>query len=204
MSKITNTGVFIVEGASAAADVAGSGQIWVKSDAPSSLYYTDDAGTDFRMGGITLGAPTATTSGTSIDYTGIPAGVKRLILLFAGVSGTSGTRYLVQIGDSGGLETSGYTSSTWAPDNSATESTAGYIMTDTLAAGHLVDGVLELLLEDSSNNTWVAFGLTTYSTAGASYEAGKKSLSGVLDRVRLTTTSGSDAFDAGSLNIQFQ
>ena len=49
MSKITNTGVFIVEGASAAADVAGSSQIWVKNTVPSTLFMTNDTGTDVQI-----------------------------------------------------------------------------------------------------------------------------------------------------------
>ena len=78
MAKITNTGVFIAEGSAAAADVAGSSQIWVKSDTPSSLYHTDDAGTDFRINGITVSAEQSPTSGTSVDFTGIPSGVRNI------------------------------------------------------------------------------------------------------------------------------
>jgi len=58
--------------------------------------------------GITLGSPTASTSGTSIDFTGIPAWAKRVTVNLSAVS-TSGTNHLlIQVGDAGGVETSGY------------------------------------------------------------------------------------------------
>ena len=71
MAKITNTGVHIVEGSAAISDTGGEGQIWVKSDAPSSLYHTDDAGNDIRMGGFMVTAEVATTSGNSVAVTGL-------------------------------------------------------------------------------------------------------------------------------------
>ena len=50
-SNIDNGGViFLKEQADADSDVAGSGQIWVNTATPNELYFTDDAGTDFRLG----------------------------------------------------------------------------------------------------------------------------------------------------------
>ena len=49
MSKITNTSLFLVESADAAADVAGSGQVWVDDQTPNQLKFTNDAGTDFGI-----------------------------------------------------------------------------------------------------------------------------------------------------------
>ena len=137
MAKVTNTGVHIVEGSAAAADTGGEGQIWVKSDTPSSLYHTDDAGTDFRINGTTVSAEQATTSGTSIDFTGIPAGVKRVTLLGHSVSGSGTDEFMVQLGDSGGIETSGYLGryGRISGTGAATEgSTAGLIMFNDAAA----------------------------------------------------------------------
>jgi hypothetical protein len=42
--------VFLQERAAAAADVAGYSQIWAKNTTPSELWFTDDAGTDYRLG----------------------------------------------------------------------------------------------------------------------------------------------------------
>jgi hypothetical protein len=42
--------MFLTEQAAAEADVAGQGQLWVKNDAPNTLWFTDDAGTDVQLG----------------------------------------------------------------------------------------------------------------------------------------------------------
>ena len=206
MAKITNTGVHIVEGSAAAADTGGEGQIWVKSDTPSSLYHTDDAGTDFRINGTTVSAEQATTSGTSIDFTGIPAGVKRVTLLGHSVSGCGTDEFMVQLGDSGGIETSGYLGryGRISGTGAATEgSTAGLIMFND-AAALLNEIVVQLWLQDATNNTWAsAHVITVQSTTIMSWGGGTKALSGTLDRIRLTHVSGSDTFDAGAASIQF-
>ena len=51
----------------------------------------------------------ATTSGTAIDFTGIPAGVKRITVMFNGVSTNGTSNYLLQLG-SGSVQTTGYSS----------------------------------------------------------------------------------------------
>jgi hypothetical protein len=56
----------------------------------------------------TLATAVATTSGTSIDYTGLPAWVKKITVSFQGVSTNSTSLWLLQLGTSGGVTTSGY------------------------------------------------------------------------------------------------
>jgi hypothetical protein len=47
---INNGGViFLTEQGAAEADVAGKGQVWVKTATPNVLFFTDDAGTDFAV-----------------------------------------------------------------------------------------------------------------------------------------------------------
>lgn len=41
--------LYLSEKAAANADITGDGQIWVKNDTPNTLYFTDDAGTDFQV-----------------------------------------------------------------------------------------------------------------------------------------------------------
>ena len=207
MAKVTNTGVHIVESSAAISDTGGESQIWVKDDTPSSLYHTDDAGTDFRINGTTVSAEQATTSGTSIDFTGIPAGVKRVTLLGHSVSGSGTDEFMVQLGDSGGIETSGYLSryGRISGTSAATEgSTAGFIMFND-AAALLHEIVMDIYLQDVSNNTWISSHIiTVQSTTITAYGSGSKALSGTLDRIRLTHVSGSDTFDAGAASIQFE
>jgi len=207
MSKITSTQLHLGEAASAGSSTAAQGQIWVKSDAPSSLYYTDDAGTDFRMGGITLGANTATTSGTSIDFLSIPSGVKEINIMFDGVSGSGTSEMLVQIGDaSGGIENTGYESLTLEINSGGVtpdSATAGFIIESNASASNVYRGIITLLLKDSATFTWVESGRMGRSTTTQQASEGVKALSAELDRVRITHENGSDTFDAGSINISY-
>ena len=154
-------------------------------------------------GGITLGTPVATTSGTSIDFTDIPAGVKRITICFVGVSTTSTSFPLVQLGDSGGIETTGYQS---VVGNRAaeTQSTAGLVVYQSPSAASSLDGAVILTQENSTNNTWVMNVTMSQRDASISFGAGSKSLSTTLDRVRITTVGGTATFDAGSINISWE
>ena len=155
---------------------------------------------------ITISAEQATTSGTSIDFTGIPAGVKRITLLTHSMSGSGTSEFLVQLGDSGGIETSGYLSryNRTSGTGVATEgSTAGFILFND-AAALLHELVVDIYLQDVANNTWMSSHIiSVQSTTITAYGSGSKSLSGTLDRIRLTHASGSDTFDAGAASIQF-
>jgi len=59
--------VFVAEQAAAAVDVAGYGQIWVKTGAPNKLYFTDEDGTDIEIG---TGTGDVSVSGTpeNLDF----------------------------------------------------------------------------------------------------------------------------------------
>lgn len=145
----------------------------------------------------------ASTSGTSIDFTSIPSWVKRITVMFSGVStsGTSNTR--LQIG-SGSVLTSGYTSSAlsaWAPGNAISSDTAGFILTSEVTAATFSNGNIVLALQTS--NVWVVSG-TLVHNARLQVSAGSVSLSGTLDRVRITTVNGTDTFDAGTINIIYE
>jgi hypothetical protein len=155
---------------------------------------------------ITSGTAVASTSGTSIDFTSIPSWVKRITVMFSGVS-TSGTSVLlVQIGDSGGIEATGYLGS--ASNLSTGVTSANY------TTGFGCDGAARsatdvtsgfITICNLSSNTWVANGtLARTDSAGTRTLAGTKGLTDVLDRIRITTVNGTDTFDAGSINILYE
>lgn len=160
--------------------------------------------------GVTLGTPVASTSGTAIDFTSIPAGTKRISINFSGVS-TSGTNdWLIQLGDSGGVENSGYVSASTRYNNAGVSNdtnTTGFIINTNLA-NEVLNGSVILTLMDESTNTWAITGVMSMtgatSVAGTVNSGGSKSLSAVLDRVRVTTIGGSDTFDAGKINITYE
>ena len=154
---------------------------------------------------IVSGTAVASTSGTSIDFTGIPSWVKRITVMFSGVS-TNGTSIpLFQLGDSGGVETTGYLSaaSAIAANTVATvNNTTGIAIYSVLAANILHgDAVFTLV----SGNTWAATSSMSQSNSTVTLlSSGTKTLSSTLDRIRITTTNGTDTFDAGSINILYE
>jgi hypothetical protein len=158
---------------------------------------------------LIYGAPAAANSGTTVDYTGIPAGTKRIVVSFFNVS-TNGTSFpMVQIGDSGGIETTGYISNSSRFSNAAAvvsdNSTTGFHVSSANAANTL-NGQMILTLLNAATFVWAASGSFTIGNATANIiMAGSKVLTAELDRVRLTTVNGTDAFDgSGSINIQYE
>lgn len=154
---------------------------------------------------VTLGTAVASTSGTSIDFTSIPSGTKRITINFSGVSGNGTSNMLVQIGDSGGIENTGYASGATNDNGTRVTSTAGFIIVSATAAGSLFSGRVTLELLDAANFTWVSAGQICETGSGMDGESGgNKSLSAELDRVRITTVGGTDTFDAGKINITYE
>ena len=160
-------------------------------------------------GVINSGTAQNSTSGTSIDFTGIPSGVKRITVMFNGVS-TSGTAdVIVQLGTGGVATTTGYTGITVrngaVANVLATLSSGLNIDSGYASASALRTGNLYVTLLNSSTNNWTAtafIGNTNVTqTSGC---AGTVSLSGVLNLIRITTTNGTDTFDAGSINILYE
>jgi hypothetical protein len=155
-------------------------------------------------GTITSGTAVASTSGTSIDFTSIPSWVKRVTVMFNGVSTNGSSHLLVQIG-AGSVTTSGYTTSTGAAINSGTSgfyasSTAGFLIYNGNAA-NIYNGTSTIF--NVSSNTWTNTHVIG-GTDASRYGGGSIALSGTLDRVRITTVGGTDTFDAGSINILYE
>ena len=173
---------------------AGSAYQVVRNGATAgSLEFTDN---------IVSGTAVASTSGTSIDFTGIPSWVKRVTVMLNGVSTNGTSSLLFQIGTSSGIESSGYVSSgtyQGAGSGGAT-STAGFL---NQAGGAIADttcGTTSIV--SFGSNKWVSSSVSSTGSSNYSYiGAGAKTLSGTLDRVRITTVNGTDTFDAGSINI---
>lgn len=156
---------------------------------------------------LVSGTAVASTSGTAIDFTGIPSWVKRITVMFDGVSKSSTSNFLIQLGDSGGAETTGYIGNAIAVTTGPTilniSSTAGFPTAGDASDPSVIYGSIVFSLLNS--NTWVASGVIT--TGNASYNttiSGRKTLSATLDRVRITTVNGTDTFDAGTINILYE
>ena len=153
---------------------------------------------------ITLTADQATTSGTAFDFTGIPAGVKRITMIFAEVGLDGADHLLVQLGDAGGPETGSYVSTSGAMADAGASvvvnSTSGFIVA---CGGGVVSGSIVINLVDSASFHWVASHSGKISTVAAICGGGDKSLSAELTQIRLTR-SGTNSFDAGAVTIQYE
>ena len=157
--------------------------------------------------GPTLGTPVASTSGTSITFTGIPSGTKQITISFKGVSTSSFSQMLVRLGDAGGIETTGYVSIAVKLENA--QAVANSNDTDGFrvflnGGSPVFHGTFIITLENSSTFSWTAIGLLGDTSAGIFLgTAGSKSLSQELTQVSITTVNGSDTFDAGEINIAY-
>jgi hypothetical protein len=149
--------------------------------------------------GPKLATEAASTSGTTVDFTSIPSWVKKITVQFVGVSTNGTSNFLIQIGDSGGVETTSYVGSA-GDSTGSTQSTAGFIVTNIVTAADAFHGAVTLTLQDSSDFTWVSSGVLIEDGAGVHSSAGSKALSAALDRVRVTSVSA-DTFDAGAINL---
>lgn len=156
--------------------------------------------------GPTLGTPQATTSGTSFTFSSIPSGTTQIVVSLVGVSLSGTDDLLIQLGTGSGVETTGYTSTSSYLDDgvnpAGVSSTSGFIINTTLAS-QTYHGTVTLTLQSASANTWVASHTGRLVTNATVVGAGSKSLGAEADRVVLTR-SGSNTFDAGSVNIQYQ
>lgn len=143
-----------------------------------------------------------TTSGTSIDFTGIPSWVKRVTVMLASVSTNGSSFYQIQLGTSSGFATSGYASGSSSGTDYASSTAGLLINSNTQAAGFYSGAVI---LVNISGSRWVYSSVVGGdATYASSQGAGTINLSGTLDRIRLTTVNGTDTFDAGSVNILYE
>jgi hypothetical protein len=153
-------------------------------------------------GTITSGTAVASTSGTSIDFTGIPSTAKRITVMFSGVS-TNGTSLIqVQIG-SGSVTTSGYTSQ-WSTNGASGSITSGFTTSYRGDTTNAIRGLMTICL--ISGSTYVASSVLGAASAqnDITSASGGVALSGTLDRIRITTVNGTDTFDAGTINIMWE
>ena len=156
---------------------------------------------------IRMGTEKATTSGTTSDFTGLPAGVRRITAMLSGVS-TNGTSVpIFQLGDAGGFEATGYVGGVASIDNGAVSaalhSTGFAIVTNHVAAA-IYSGAVVLSRKNGTHEWAISGALARSDSVTVSVISGVKTLSAELTQLRLTTVNGTDAFDAGSWNITWE
>jgi hypothetical protein len=177
-----------------------SGSVEIQSNGTTKLTVASSG----VSGAITATTAVASTSGNAIDFTNIPSWVKKITVMLNGVSTNGASHILIQIG-SGSITTSGYYSAYFGVAGISAftgTSSSGFILNNGNAS-NIKSGAL--VLNYFGSNIWVASGnfIENVSTI-ASSTAGSGTLSGTLDRIRITTVNGTDVFDAGSINIMYE
>ena len=144
------------------------------------------------------------TSGANIDFTTIPSWVKRVTVMLKGLSTGGSSSLLVQLG-SGSVTTSGYSSLFSYGSTGTAIITTGFIITP-MNVAYGVDSVITIV--NITGNAWV-YASTANVIVNSNImvlATGDVTLSGTLDRLRVTTINGAspDLFDAGTVNIMYE
>lgn len=152
-----------------------------------------------------LATAVASTSGSSIDFVSIPTWAKKITVMFSEVSLNGTNDFLIQIGDTNGIKNTGYISAATlvATGTSTGNSTNGFLVTKGAAAAETYSG--EIIICNITGNSWVSSGvLGRAGTTGVMVSGGAKTLSAALDRIRITSLTGLDQLDLGSINIMWE
>jgi hypothetical protein len=184
------------------------GAITMRANQPESFVYRLSNTTWYPFAGaantqIISGTSVASTSGSSISFTGIPSWVKRVTVVFSGVSmSTSGVVY-IRLGTSSGSVTSGYLGNTHYLNTGSQTQASTYIPVDGTSLGAPATRQGTYIFNNVTGNTWTGFGITGNSNdVGQSTVVGGIVLGATLDRVLIETSAGT--FDAGTINILYE
>jgi hypothetical protein len=198
-TSLTANNVILGNGTSAVQVVAPSttgnvltsnGTTWTSAAAPAA--------------GFTLASPVS-LSGTDVDFTGIPSGVKQINIMLEGAIRSNAGSWYIQLGDSGGVEVTGYVTgvANINPAVSTNRYSNAFIIAETSDATKSLNGLIICSLLDASTNTWVYnSNLAQGGVSSVKFAGGTKSLSAVLTTVRVTV-SGAGTFSAGKANISY-
>jgi hypothetical protein len=171
-------------------------------------------GATMQQGGVAmprmaLSTSQNTTSGTAIVFTGIPTWVKRITVMFNGISTNGSSGIGLQVG-SGSLQPLGYLGFNFRYSSSGNSgANLNYGFNLSVASGEtasaLRNGSFVLTLLNPSTNTWTGAGSISLSNdVYGCTTSGVVAVSGTLDRIGIYTLNGTDIFDAGSVNILYE
>lgn len=184
------------------------GTMTMRANQPESFIYRLTNTTWYPFAGATnsqiVPGTAVTASSTSVDFTSIPSWVKRVTVMFSGVSLSASAQILVQLGTGAGptFTTSGYisTGSGISGTPVATSSTSGFVVR-TDGSGQIVSGIMTIV--NITGNSWVSSHSGKQSTTTTLVGGGDVSLGAALTAIRITSTS-TDTFDAGTINIFYE
>jgi hypothetical protein len=150
-------------------------------------------------GGVLLTANKAATS-TAFDFVGLPTTLRRITLLFSGLSTNGTSNMMFQLGTATSFVTANYLggciSSTYAFGNNA-----GFLFS--LNVTSTVIQYASCVMTSPDGYTWHLCGTTFRSPSGyMGPVTGSLTLSEPLTRIRITTVLGTEVFDAGTVHLR--
>ena len=181
----------------------GTGASLSPTTAGNTIFSTDGTNWSSTQKIVQSTAVTLTTQ-TAVDFTSIPSWVKRIVVMFDGASLSGTSDILVRLGTSGGIVSTGYVSgctATTGTSGATSTSTTGFVIRMVASASACYGAMTIALI---STNKFVSAISARQDSAANMMGGGSVSLSGTLDRVRITTVNGTDTFDAGSVNILYE
>ena len=191
-----------------AGSVSGAGTMTVQAPVTSAnqvLTLEDATGT---LAPLVLGTA-QTASGTNVDFTGIPSWAKRITVVFSGVSTNGTSDVIVQVGTGAGFVTTGYAGTAFTIVSGASPGASAYSTGVLIRLGGAADAAAvrngTVVLTFAGNNTWL--GTVNIGLSNVAYAAGGSgtvTLSNELTQVRITTVTGTNTFDAGTINILYE
>jgi len=151
--------------------------------------------------GLTRETEQATTSGTSVEWTSLPSTITRITVVFNDM-GAGTDAPIVQLGDSSGYKTSGYVGvgANIDPDPSRLSITTGLATCQSNNGEHIIGN---MIISNVSGDTWISSFNGLEGTTDTILGNSRVTLSGTLDRLKVTTISGT-TFDNGSVNIIYE
>lgn len=161
-------------------------------------------GTATQLGSLTRATAKTSTSGTTVEFDSIPSWVKRIIVMYSGVS-LSGTSFpIIQLGTAPSVyTTSGYLGGAFSGGATYTNMSTGFIISNATAAADTGHGISTLATIDGL--IWTYNSQFGYSNqAAVRFAAGSITMASAIDRLRITTVNGTDTFDAGTINIMYE
>ena len=133
----------------------------------------------------------------------IPSWSKIISIIMDGVGSNGTSEFLIQMGPSSGVETTGYKSASDSFNSTgsvSTSSTAGFVTNKAEPTYRIYN----LVLLDETTNTWV--GSTVAGSSGFQntvHSAGSKSFAERPTKLLIRAVTATDALDTGNISIMF-
>jgi hypothetical protein len=152
--------------------------------------------------GITYATAVSASSNTAFDFTGIPSDANEVFVFFDALQLGTNQDLLVQLGTSGGIVSSGYTSAGTNQGSSLifSGSTAGFVFP---SINNFAINGLFVLTKIGSGNKWTGSFAGGTSSTRTLLSGGGVDVGGTVTQVRITRAS-SNTFGAGAVNMGYR